>query len=127
MAGRPVVGRRAGQDQTFAGPGEIYVKLLPDGEPVQLTHDRSNKMSPAFSPGGDRITYFPNPSPEAAPLISPAMTNAGYDPQKDFAPIAITAVSVSALMVHESLPVTTLRLIRPTARLALPGGQNWRA
>src|SRR5207253_9203109 len=30
-------------------------------------------------------------------VISPAMTNAGYDPQKDFAPIAITAVSVSAL------------------------------
>jgi serine/threonine protein kinase/Tol biopolymer transport system component len=43
--------------ETFAGPGDIYVKLLPDGEPVQLTHDRLNKMSPAFSPGGDRIAY----------------------------------------------------------------------
>ena len=24
---------------TSSGPGQIYVKLLPDGEPVQLTHD----------------------------------------------------------------------------------------
>src|SRR5206468_107041 len=42
---------------TFVGPGEIYVKLLPDGEPVQLTHDGSEKMSPAFSPDGTRIAY----------------------------------------------------------------------
>jgi len=26
-------------DRTFFVPGEIYVKLLPNGEPVQLTHD----------------------------------------------------------------------------------------
>ena len=26
---------------TFFGPGQIYVKILPDGEPVQLTHDNS--------------------------------------------------------------------------------------
>jgi tripartite-type tricarboxylate transporter receptor subunit TctC len=42
-------------------------------------------------------------------VISPAITPVNYDPQKDLAPIAITAVSVSALMVHESLPVTTLK------------------
>jgi eukaryotic-like serine/threonine-protein kinase len=33
------------------------VKLLPDGEPVQLTNDRLNKMSPKFSPDGARIAY----------------------------------------------------------------------
>ena len=43
--------------ETFTGRGEIYVKLLPDGEPVQLTHDGVNKMSPAFVPAGDRIAY----------------------------------------------------------------------
>ncbi|MBK5293524.1 MAG: protein kinase, partial [Acidobacteriia bacterium] len=43
--------------ETFTGRGEIYVKLLPDGEPVQLTRDGINKMSPVFSPGGDRIAY----------------------------------------------------------------------
>ncbi len=43
--------------ETFAGRGQIYVKLLPDGEPVQLTRDGMNKMSPVFAPGGDRIAY----------------------------------------------------------------------
>jgi eukaryotic-like serine/threonine-protein kinase len=42
---------------TFQGPGQIYVKKLPDGEPVQMTHDSLNKMSPAFSPDGTRIAY----------------------------------------------------------------------
>jgi eukaryotic-like serine/threonine-protein kinase len=42
---------------TFVGPGEIYVKMLPDGQPVQLTHDGLLKMSPTFSPDGSRIAY----------------------------------------------------------------------
>ena len=42
---------------TFFGPGQIYVKLLPDGEPVQLTHDDMPKLSPVFSPDGTRIAY----------------------------------------------------------------------
>lgn len=42
---------------TFAAPGQIYVKMLPDGTPVQLTHDASPKMSPAFSPDGTQIAY----------------------------------------------------------------------
>jgi eukaryotic-like serine/threonine-protein kinase len=45
-------------NETFIGPGEIFVKLLPDGEPVQLTHDGRPKMGPlAFSPDGSRIAY----------------------------------------------------------------------
>jgi serine/threonine protein kinase/WD40 repeat protein len=42
---------------TFFGPGQVYVKLLPSGDPVQLTHDDTMKMSPAFSPDGSRIAY----------------------------------------------------------------------
>ncbi len=42
---------------TFFGPGQIYVKMLPDGDPVQLTHDDLNKMSPQFSADGSRIAY----------------------------------------------------------------------
>jgi eukaryotic-like serine/threonine-protein kinase len=42
---------------TFVTPGQIYVKMLPDGEPVQLTHDDLPKMAPAFSPDGSRIAY----------------------------------------------------------------------
>ena len=44
-------------DSTFVAPGEIYVKILPSGEPVQLTHDRFPKMGPVFSPDGSRIAY----------------------------------------------------------------------
>jgi Tol biopolymer transport system component/tRNA A-37 threonylcarbamoyl transferase component Bud32 len=46
---------------TFTGPGQIYVKLLPDGDPVQLTDDARYKMSPVFSPDGSRIAYTSNP------------------------------------------------------------------
>ena len=42
---------------TFAATGQIYVKMLPDGEPVQLTHDDSRKMGPVFSPDGSQIAY----------------------------------------------------------------------
>jgi serine/threonine protein kinase len=42
---------------TFIGSAELYVKNLPDGEPVQLTHDQTRKMSPVFSPDGSRIAY----------------------------------------------------------------------
>jgi len=42
---------------TFAGAGQVYVKLLPSGEPVELTRDALPKMSPEFSPDGSRIAY----------------------------------------------------------------------
>ena len=49
-------------ENTFVGPGQIYVKLLPSGEPVQLTHDDLHKMSPVFFPSGDRIAYTAQPT-----------------------------------------------------------------
>jgi eukaryotic-like serine/threonine-protein kinase len=42
---------------SFLGPGQIYVKFVPDGQPVQLTHDSSVKLGPAFSPDGSNIAY----------------------------------------------------------------------
>lgn len=45
-------------ENTFTGPGQVYIKLLPDGEPVQLTHDDTFKMGPlVFSPDGSRVAY----------------------------------------------------------------------
>ena len=44
-------------ESTFVGAGQVYVKALPDGEPVRLTSDHLPKMSPAFSPDGSRIAY----------------------------------------------------------------------
>jgi eukaryotic-like serine/threonine-protein kinase len=42
---------------SFVTGGQVYVKLLPDGEPQQLTNDDVNKMSPMFTPDGSRIAY----------------------------------------------------------------------
>jgi serine/threonine protein kinase/Tol biopolymer transport system component len=42
---------------SFFGPGQIYVKFLPDGQPVQLTHDSTEKLGPTFSPDSSRIVY----------------------------------------------------------------------
>ena len=44
-------------ENTFHGPAEVYVKLLPEGQPFQLTHDGADKLSPVFSPDGARIAY----------------------------------------------------------------------
>lgn len=37
--------------------GEIWVKLLPNGEPIQLTRDPRPKYGLSFSPDGSRIAY----------------------------------------------------------------------
>jgi Tol biopolymer transport system component len=42
-------------DNSFLPLGEIYVKLLPGGEPVQLTHDSMAKLGPSFSPDNSQI------------------------------------------------------------------------
>ena len=39
------------------GPGELYLKALPDGEPVALTHDGTTKIAPTLSPDGSRAVY----------------------------------------------------------------------
>jgi serine/threonine protein kinase/Tol biopolymer transport system component len=45
--------------QSTGDPTEIYIKLLPDGDPVQLTHDRvPYKGHPRFSLDGARIAYM---------------------------------------------------------------------
>ena len=53
--GRSLAFLRSASD--FGAAGQIYVKALPDGAPVQLTHDSRQKISPTFSPNGDLIAY----------------------------------------------------------------------
>lgn len=43
--------------RTDPAVGQVYVKRLPDGEPLQLTYDDLRKGGPAFSPDGTRISY----------------------------------------------------------------------
>jgi Tol biopolymer transport system component/predicted Ser/Thr protein kinase len=59
--GRMVAFFRGGE--YFMGSGQIYVKLLPDGESKQLTFDSSLKYDPVFTPDSSRVAYtgrFPN-------------------------------------------------------------------
>jgi eukaryotic-like serine/threonine-protein kinase len=44
-------------DNSFLTSGEVYLKLLPDGEPVQLTHDSRIKLAPSFSPDNSEVAY----------------------------------------------------------------------
>ena len=44
-------------DSAWLTPDQIYVMLLPDGDPVQLTHDSRPKYGLAFSPDGSRLVY----------------------------------------------------------------------
>jgi serine/threonine protein kinase len=41
----------------FQSRGQIYVKLLPDGEAKQLTNEPDLKYGPVFTPDGSRIAY----------------------------------------------------------------------
>ena len=53
--GRMLAFIRAGN--SFLAHGDVYVKLLPGGEPVQLTHDTKTKAGLSFSPDNSRIAY----------------------------------------------------------------------
>lgn len=44
-------------DDSFMTTGNVYVKMLPSGDPVQLTHDSRVKLSPTFSPDNSLIAY----------------------------------------------------------------------
>jgi serine/threonine protein kinase/Tol biopolymer transport system component len=53
--GRMVTFIRGGD--SFLSYGQIYVKLLPNGESVRLTNDAHRKYAPVFTPDGSRIAY----------------------------------------------------------------------
>ena len=46
-----------GRDPFLFGAGELYVKVMPDGQPVALTHDGTAKMAPVFSPDGTSVVF----------------------------------------------------------------------
>jgi serine/threonine protein kinase len=53
--GRIVTFFRSGSP--FLTYGQIYVKLLPDGQSTQITNDPNPKYNPIFTPDGSRVAY----------------------------------------------------------------------
>jgi Tol biopolymer transport system component len=47
---------KVGED-FLLGRGQIYVKLLPDGDAVRLTNGSEPKFAPVFMPDGSRVAY----------------------------------------------------------------------
>ncbi|HEY2464897.1 MAG TPA: winged helix-turn-helix domain-containing protein [Steroidobacteraceae bacterium] len=41
----------------FLSAGQIWLKLLPDGEPIQLTHTSGLIFAPTFTPDGTHVAY----------------------------------------------------------------------
>jgi len=41
----------------LGGPEEVYLKVMPDGQPIALTHDGKTKVAPVFTPDGSRIVW----------------------------------------------------------------------
>ena len=44
-------------NEAFFGSDQIYIKMLPNGEPRRITDDSRPKYGPAFSPDGSEIAY----------------------------------------------------------------------
>ncbi len=86
---------------TFVTRGEIYVKMLPDGLPLQLTRDNRLKMAPTFSPDGSRIAYTTTePSLEWNTWILPIL---GGEPERLLPnAAALTWVDRQQVMFSES-------------------------
>ena len=56
--GRMVTFLRGGS--AFLATGQVYVKLLPDGQSTQITNDPHEKYNPVFTPDGSRVAYTVN-------------------------------------------------------------------
>src|SRR5262249_54070029 len=53
--GRMIAFIRGGD--SFLSLGQIYVKILPNGESLRLTNGHEERYAPAFTPDGTRISY----------------------------------------------------------------------
>ena len=53
--GRMITFIRGGE--FFLSTGQIYVKLLPNGDAVRLTNHAAPKLAPVFTPDGSRVAY----------------------------------------------------------------------
>ncbi|HTS12501.1 MAG TPA: protein kinase [Candidatus Limnocylindrales bacterium] len=105
----------------FFGPGQVCVKMLPDGDPVELTHDATLKMAPVFSPDGSRISYSTIPPWETweVPVL-------GGEPHVLF-PNSSSLTWIDGgqrLLFSEIEPLGGLHMVLTTTDLARGGGRT---
>ncbi|HEV8144900.1 MAG TPA: protein kinase [Bryobacteraceae bacterium] len=92
--------------QSYGAPNEIYVKLLPDGDAVQLTHDGVPfKGDPRFSPDGSRIAYSTFETSGFNTWIVPVV--GGQEPRR----FLTNGMGLSWIAGHANGPPTQPRLL----------------
>lgn len=115
-----------GTGNFFDIAARLYAKEIsgPLGQPV-IVDNRANGIIAAEvtakAPPDGHTLLISTGSLWIAPLIQTAVT---FDPVRDFAPITLTTRSPLLLVVHPSLPVTSVRDLISLAR-ARPGALNY--
>ena len=67
----------------FFSPGQIFVKRLPDGEPLQLTDDATLKFGPQFTLDGKSVSYSTGMGPNTVSMDTWLVsTDGGAPPQR---------------------------------------------
>jgi Tol biopolymer transport system component len=90
-------------DAPFLSAGQIWLKLLPDGEPVQLTHTKGLVFAPTFTPDGTHVAYSAVDEPANATTWDTVVVPiTGGEPQR-FLPNAsgLTFIGSHAVMYSE--------------------------
>lgn len=128
--GRMVAFKRGGS--WFLGPGQIYVKVLPNGQPVQLTHDASQKMVPVFSPDGTKIMYTALPPGSGWEIWEASVLQGGGEPHRMLTNAeGLTWIDDHNILFSEQGPdrmyLVTSTPSRTSTRNVYVPGQHWMA
>ncbi|HZE10403.1 MAG TPA: tripartite tricarboxylate transporter substrate binding protein [Burkholderiales bacterium] len=114
------------------GPNDIIVRLVAQklGESLGQPFLVENRAGAGGNIGTD---YVAKSAPDGYTLLSvgpgsliinPLMGKVAYDTQRDFAPVTLMAKAPNALVVHPSLPVSSVKELIALAR-ARPGAINY--
>lgn len=112
------------------GPTDVAARILAEGlqKALKQTFIVENRTGAS---GGIGAQYVAKATPDGYTLLvaANALTlnalttpNAGYDPDKDFVPIALMATQANAVVIHPGLPVKNLEDLR---QLAKKGGLSF--
>jgi tripartite-type tricarboxylate transporter receptor subunit TctC len=113
--GSDLMARLVGQQFTSAWGQQIIVEPRP-GAGGNIAAEQVAKSAP------DGYTLY---VPYGTHTVNPSLyAKIGYDPIKDFAPIALLAMQYNALVVHPSVPAKSVKELVAIARMK-PGRMNY--